>query len=138
MVPRGASRFFSNTVALVFQTTLATLITLAQVKILANHLPQGEFGLFASMRGLSLLVSMIAANGLPQLLVRYLPTREADGDAGDGLGSGSGSRDGHQGSRGVGLAVHWVLDVGSWRCLPRSSRHHLNIDGFGLDIFVNG
>jgi O-antigen/teichoic acid export membrane protein len=67
------SRFFGNTVALVVATVLATALTLAQMKILAAHLSLAVFGLFASLRGLSLLVSMLAANGFPQLLVRYLP-----------------------------------------------------------------
>ncbi len=78
--PRGKSRFLPNTVALVVQTMVATLITLAQVKILANYLSQETFGLFASLRGFSLLLTIIAANGLPPLLVRYLPNHEARGE----------------------------------------------------------
>ena len=69
-----------NTVALVAQTVLATVITLVQVKILANFLSRETFGLFASLRGFSLLIAMVAANGLPQLLVRWLPVQEARGD----------------------------------------------------------
>jgi O-antigen/teichoic acid export membrane protein len=77
---RGRSRFFSNTVALVIQTIVATLLTLAQVKILSNFLDQSVFGLFASLRGFSLLLAMLAANGLPQLLVRFVPEHESRGD----------------------------------------------------------
>lgn len=69
-----------NTVALVLQTIVATLITLAQVKVLANFLPKDTFGLFASLRGFSLLLTIVAANGLPQLLVRYLPEHESKGE----------------------------------------------------------
>ncbi len=67
------SRFLGNTAALGISMVLATGLTLAQMKILAAHLPLAIFGLFASLRGLSLLVSMLAANGFPQLLVRFLP-----------------------------------------------------------------
>jgi O-antigen/teichoic acid export membrane protein len=74
---RGESRFVSNTVALVIQTVLATLLTLVQIKLLANYLTRDDFGLFASLRGLSLLLATLAANGLPQLLVRFIPVHES-------------------------------------------------------------
>jgi O-antigen/teichoic acid export membrane protein len=74
---RGESRFLPNTVALVFQTVAATLLTLLQVKLLAIYLSAETFGLFASMRGLSLLLATLAAHGLPQLLVRFIPVHEA-------------------------------------------------------------
>jgi O-antigen/teichoic acid export membrane protein len=74
---RGESRFVPNTVALVVQTVAATLLTLLQVKLLANYLSKETFGLFASMRGLSLLLATLAAHGLPQLLVRFIPVHES-------------------------------------------------------------
>ncbi len=73
----GESRFVSNTVALVFQTIAATLLTLLQIKLLAAYLPKDAFGLFASLRGLSLLLATLAAHGLPQLLVRFIPVHES-------------------------------------------------------------
>jgi len=75
------SRFLPNIAALGVSTVLSTLFTFAQVKILAAFLSLEMFGLFAALRGLSLLVSMVASNGLPQLLVRFLPLYEARGDA---------------------------------------------------------
>lgn len=78
----GDSRFLSNTAALAIAAVASTLFTLIQVKILAGHLTREMFGLFAALRGLSLLASMLAANGLPQILVRYLPVHEARGDRG--------------------------------------------------------
>jgi O-antigen/teichoic acid export membrane protein len=78
--PYGESRFFPNFVALVVQTVFATLLTLLQVKILSNFLSREAFGLFASLRGFSLLLAMLAANGLPHLLVRYLPVHESAGE----------------------------------------------------------
>ncbi|MEJ2722139.1 MAG: lipopolysaccharide biosynthesis protein, partial [bacterium] len=72
-----ASRFVPNTVALVIQTVVATLITLLQIKILATNLPKETFGLFVSFRGFSLLLSTLAANGIPLLLVRFMPVQEA-------------------------------------------------------------
>jgi len=71
------SRFLGNTVALGASMVVATGLTLVQMKILAAHLSLATFGLFASLRGLSLLVSMLASNGFPQLLVRFLPEQAA-------------------------------------------------------------
>jgi O-antigen/teichoic acid export membrane protein len=71
------SRFVGNTVVLAVSTVLATALTVAQMKILAGALPMATFGLFASLRGLSLLVAMLAANGFPQLLTRFLPEHAA-------------------------------------------------------------
>lgn len=85
MTAQSPSRFISNTVALVIQTLVSTLVTLAQVKLLANYLTQGEFGTFAALRGLSLLLSILAANGLPQLLLRFTPVFEARNEHGRAL-----------------------------------------------------
>ncbi|HET6350080.1 MAG TPA: hypothetical protein VFH88_13455 [Candidatus Krumholzibacteria bacterium] len=71
------SRFLGNTVSLAVATAVSTVLTLAQMKILAAYLPLALFGLFASLRGLSLLVSILAANGFPQALVRFLPEHAA-------------------------------------------------------------
>jgi O-antigen/teichoic acid export membrane protein len=75
--PRGRSRFVSNTSALAVAAILTTLFTLAQVKILSTFLEPDSFGLFAALRGFSLLIALLAANGFPQLLVRFLPRHEA-------------------------------------------------------------
>jgi O-antigen/teichoic acid export membrane protein len=77
----GRSRFFPNALALVVQTVVGTVLAFVQIKILSNFLPAEDFGLFASLRGLALLLSLLAANGLPQLLVRFLPVHEASRDA---------------------------------------------------------
>ena len=74
------SRFVGNTVSLAVSTAVSTVLTLAQMKILAAYLPLALFGLFASLRGLSLLVSILAANGFPQALVRFLPEHAARGE----------------------------------------------------------
>jgi O-antigen/teichoic acid export membrane protein len=74
------SRFLGNTVSLGVSTVVSTVLTLAQMKILAAYLPLSLFGLFASLRGLSLLVSILAANGFPQALVRFLPEHAARGE----------------------------------------------------------
>lgn len=76
MMPRR-SRFLGNTAVLTISTVLATALTVAQMKILASALPMAIFGLFASLRGLSLLISTLAANGFPQVLTRYLPEHAA-------------------------------------------------------------
>ena len=79
---RARSRFVGNTITLGVATVASTLLTLAQMKILAASLPLAIFGLFASLRGLSLLVSILAANGFPQALVRFLPEHAALGQRG--------------------------------------------------------
>jgi len=76
------SRFVGNTVSLAVATAVSTVLTLAQMRILAAYLPLALFGLFASLRGLSLLVSILAANGFPQALVRFLPEHAARGQRG--------------------------------------------------------
>jgi O-antigen/teichoic acid export membrane protein len=68
-----------NAAVLVASTAFATILTLAQMKILAAALTLSAFGLFASLRGLSLLIAMLAANGFPQVLTRYLPEYAARG-----------------------------------------------------------
>jgi len=77
MARDNQSRFVSNSAALAVSTVVSTLLTLAQVKILAAYLLPGAFGMFAALRGFSLLVSLLAANGFPQLLVRFLPFQES-------------------------------------------------------------
>jgi O-antigen/teichoic acid export membrane protein len=74
------SRFVGNTVSLAVATAVSTVLTLVQMKILAAYLPLALFGLFASLRGLSLLISILAANGFPQALVRFLPEHAARGE----------------------------------------------------------
>jgi len=74
---RGRSRFVTNTAALAASAAVSTVVTLVQVKILAAYLLPGVFGAFAALRGFSLLVAMLSANGFPQLLVRFLPVLEA-------------------------------------------------------------
>jgi len=75
----GKSRFVSNSVAVMLHTVLGAVIALVQVKVLANTLPRETFGLFASLRGLALILAIVAANGLPHLLLRFLPELEARG-----------------------------------------------------------
>ncbi|MCH7548571.1 MAG: oligosaccharide flippase family protein, partial [Candidatus Krumholzibacteriota bacterium] len=70
------SRFIGNTTALAVSAVLTAVLTLIQVKILAAFLSRESFGLFAALRGLSLFVAMVAANGLPHVLVRFLPEHE--------------------------------------------------------------
>jgi O-antigen/teichoic acid export membrane protein len=76
---RRRSRFVGNTAVMVVSTVFATALTLAQMKILAAALTLSTFGLFASLRGLSLLIAMLAANGFPQVLTRFLPEYAARG-----------------------------------------------------------
>jgi len=74
---RGKSRFLSNTAALGVSMVATAVLTLVQVKVLSAFLAPRDFGLFAALRGFSLLIAMLAANGFPQLLVRFLPYHES-------------------------------------------------------------
>ncbi len=76
----GRSRFVGNAAALGVSTALAAVFSLVQIRILSDAFVPAEFGRFAATRGLALLVSLLAANGLPALLVRYLPGHEARGE----------------------------------------------------------
>jgi O-antigen/teichoic acid export membrane protein len=76
---RGDSRFVFNAAALGTSTVVTTVLTLVQVKVLAVFLSPDMFGLFAALRGFSLLIALVATNGLPQLLVRFLPYHESRG-----------------------------------------------------------
>jgi O-antigen/teichoic acid export membrane protein len=76
-VLQGKSRFLPNTAALIAQTIFAIFVTFLQVKILAAFLSKETFGVFASLRGLSLLIATLAANGFPQLLIRFFPEFES-------------------------------------------------------------
>ena len=74
---RGESRFLSNTASLAVQMAFATIFAFLQVKILASYLPPDRFGLFASLRGFSLLIATLSSAGLPLLLLRFFPELEA-------------------------------------------------------------
>ncbi len=82
---RGQSRFISNAAALAVSTLLTAVLTLLQVKLLSTSLQPEMFGLFAALRGFSLLISLLAANGFPQLLLRYLPFHESKKQANNAL-----------------------------------------------------
>lgn len=75
---QSRARFIPNTIALAVFAVAGTLLTLAQVKLLSSYLPKEIFGLFASFRGFSLLIATVAANGIPAVLVRFLPVHEAN------------------------------------------------------------
>lgn len=82
----GRSRFFTNTASLAIAVGVSAVFTLLQVKILSAYLRPDVFGSFAAMRGLSLFVSMLASNGLPQLLTRFIPQHEAEDRRGAAVG----------------------------------------------------
>jgi O-antigen/teichoic acid export membrane protein len=77
-IQSGNARFISNTVALAVFAVAGTLLTLVQVKLLSTSLTREMFGLFASFRGLALLIATVSANGVPALLIRFLPVHEAN------------------------------------------------------------
>lgn len=75
------SRIAENTLFLTASGAASVVFTLAQLSILSRFLGGDEFGLFVTLRGFSLLLATVMLAGLPQVLVRFLPTFEARGNA---------------------------------------------------------
>lgn len=76
------SRIAENTIFLTVSGAASVAFTLAQLAILSRFLGGDAFGLFVTLRGFSLLLATVMLAGLPQVLVRFLPTFEARGKAG--------------------------------------------------------
>ncbi|MBN1165043.1 MAG: lipopolysaccharide biosynthesis protein [Candidatus Krumholzibacteriota bacterium] len=68
------SRITVNTVALVVTGATGMLFSLAQMSVLSRFLTAAQFGLFVALRGFALLLSTVILFGLPQVLVRFLPS----------------------------------------------------------------
>jgi len=77
-VPR--SRIAENTVFLTVSGAASVGFTLVQLSILSRSMGGDEFGLFVALRGFSLLLSTVMLVGLPQVLVRFLPSYAARGE----------------------------------------------------------
>jgi len=70
------SKIAENTFFLTLSGAVSVAITLAQLAILSRFLNGDSFGLFVTLRGFSLLLGTVILVGLPQVLVRFLPTFE--------------------------------------------------------------
>jgi len=76
------SKIAENTIFLTLSGGASVVFTLVQLAILSRFLGGDDFGLFVTLRGFSLLLGTVILLGLPQVLVRFLPTFEARNDPG--------------------------------------------------------
>lgn len=74
------SKIAENTIFLTVSGGASVVFTLIQLVILSRYLGGDDFGLFVTLRGFSLLLATVILLGLPQVLVRFLPTFEARND----------------------------------------------------------
>lgn len=81
-VEKGRSRIAENTVALAVAGALQMIFTLVQLGVLSRYLGSERFGLYVALRGFSLLLTTIILVGLPQVLIRYIPSFQRRGRRG--------------------------------------------------------
>lgn len=74
------SKIAENTIFLTASGAASVVFTVMQLAILSRSLSGDNFGLFVTLRGFSLLLGTVILLGLPQVLVRFLPTFEARND----------------------------------------------------------
>ncbi|MCD6378828.1 oligosaccharide flippase family protein [bacterium] len=70
----GRSRLVENTVSLVISGIFGVVLTLTQLSILSRFLEGEIFGLFIALRGFNVLLATLILMGLPQVLMRFLPS----------------------------------------------------------------
>jgi len=75
----GRSRLVENTVALVVSGIFGVVFTLMQLGILSRFLEGEIFGLFIALRGFHILLATLILVGLPQVLMRFLPSYQGRG-----------------------------------------------------------
>ncbi len=75
----GRSKIVENTVSLTVSGAAGLIFTVIQLGVLSRSLSEDYFGLFVALRGFSLLVSAVMLVGLPQVLIRYLPSYQSRG-----------------------------------------------------------
>ena len=76
------SRLAENTAALTAAGAAQIFFTLVQLGILSRALGAERFGLFVAQKGFALLAATVMLLGLPQVLVRFLPSFQSRGQKG--------------------------------------------------------
>ncbi len=71
---RGRSRLVENTVSLAVAGFFSLFFTLVQLGILSRFMKEGLFGAFIALRGFHVLLSTVLLAGLPQVMIRFLPS----------------------------------------------------------------
>ncbi|MFO7916264.1 MAG: lipopolysaccharide biosynthesis protein [Candidatus Krumholzibacteriales bacterium] len=77
---RGKSRLVRNTLSLVICGGFSIVFTLIQLGILSRYLEADIFGTFIALRGFLVLLATVNLIGLPQVLMRYLPSYQERGN----------------------------------------------------------
>jgi len=73
-IDRGRSRLVENTVSLALAGFLSLVFTLVQLGILSRFMREGIFGAFIALRGFHVLLATLLLAGLPQVMIRFLPS----------------------------------------------------------------
>lgn len=76
------SKIVENTVSLTVNGFCSLSFTIIQLGVLSRFLGGDLFGAFVSLRGFSLLLGTIVLVGLPQVLIRFLPSYQSRGRRG--------------------------------------------------------
>ncbi len=79
-VDHSGSKVAENTVSLVMSGAAGVIFSVIQLSVLSRSLTEEYFGLFVALRGFSLFLSTAILAGLPQVLVRYLPSYQSRGE----------------------------------------------------------
>ncbi|UCF06671.1 MAG: lipopolysaccharide biosynthesis protein [bacterium] len=73
------SKIAENTLSLTASGAGSAVLAIIQLSILSRSLEGDLFGLFVALRGFSLLLGTVVLIGLPQVLVRFLPSYQSRG-----------------------------------------------------------
>jgi O-antigen/teichoic acid export membrane protein len=79
-VGHGGSKIAENTVSLAVSGAAGVVFSVIQLSVLSRSLMEEYFGLFVALRGFSLFLSTVILAGLPQVLIRYLPSYQSRGE----------------------------------------------------------
>lgn len=77
---RGRSKIAGNSVSLAVSGAAGMVFTLVQLSILSRTLGGELFGAYAALRGFSLFLATIILIGLPQVIIRFLPSFQNRGE----------------------------------------------------------
>lgn len=79
-VGHRGSKIAENTVSLAVSGAAGVVFSVIQLSVLSRSLTGEYFGLFVALRGFSLFLSTVILAGLPQVLIRYLPSYQSRGE----------------------------------------------------------
>ena len=82
---RGRSKIAGNSVSLAVSGAAGMVFTLVQLSILSRTLDGDLFGAYVVLRGLSLFLATIILVGLPQVIIRFLPSFQNRGEVAKAL-----------------------------------------------------